>query len=77
MMLDSDEYVGVANEPDKEQVATITADNADTDTDQLQDLPVASDCESRYKVTSTVETAVLTPPFASRGHEGAHTFATA
>lgn len=43
MVVDSGDYVGVANEPDKEPVAIINPDSTDGEADQLQDLPMADD----------------------------------
>lgn len=43
MVVDSGDYVGVANEPDKEPVAIINPDSTDGEADQLQDLPMAND----------------------------------
>lgn len=43
MVVDTDDYVGVANEPEKEPVAIINPDNLDQEAEQLQDLPLATD----------------------------------
>ena len=43
MVVDSGDYVGVANEPDKEPVTIINPDSPEGETDQLQDLPMAND----------------------------------
>lgn len=42
MVMDTDDYVGVANEPDKDPVAIIP-ETLDQEADQLQDLPMAND----------------------------------
>lgn len=46
MVVDTDDYVGVANAPEKDSVAIINPDGLEQgDSDQqLQDLPLASDC---------------------------------
>lgn len=44
MVVDTDDYVGSANAPEKEPVAIINADQLEQETDQLQDLPLANDC---------------------------------
>lgn len=45
MIMDTDDYVGVANEPDKSPVAIINPDNTEqAEADQLQDGPRADDC---------------------------------
>lgn len=42
MVMDTDDYIGVANEPEK--VAIINPDNLEqSEVDQLQDLPMAND----------------------------------
>lgn len=43
MVVDSDDYVGLANDPEKDPVAIISPDSLDQDQDQLQDLPLATD----------------------------------
>ena len=43
MVVDSEDYVGTANAPDPDHVAIINPDNLDNETDQLQDLPKATD----------------------------------
>lgn len=43
MVVDTDDYVGVADVSEKEPIAIINPDNLDTDADQLQDLPLATD----------------------------------
>lgn len=47
MVMDTDDYVGVANEPDKDPVAIIP-ETLDQEADQLQDLPMANDRASPY-----------------------------
>ncbi|KAI5461141.1 hypothetical protein BGZ63DRAFT_228114 [Mariannaea sp. PMI_226] len=42
MVIDAQDYIGVANEPDKD-VAIINPDNLEKEADQLQDLPLAND----------------------------------
>ncbi|KAG7118195.1 hypothetical protein HYQ44_005338 [Verticillium longisporum] len=42
MVMDTDDYVGIPNESEKEPVAIINPDN-DNDIDNLQDLPLATD----------------------------------
>lgn len=46
MVVDTDDYVGVANAPEKDSVAIINPDGLEQgDSDaQLQDLPLANDC---------------------------------
>lgn len=46
MVVDTDDYVGVANAPEKDSVAIIKPDGLEQgDSDQqLQDLPLANDC---------------------------------
>lgn len=46
MVVDTDDYVGVANAPEKDSVAIINPDGPEQgDSDQqLQDLPLANDC---------------------------------
>jgi ubiquitin carboxyl-terminal hydrolase 7 len=46
MVVDTDEYVGVVNAPEKDSVAIINPDGPEQgDSDQqLQDLPLANDC---------------------------------
>ncbi|KAL2760507.1 hypothetical protein ACRALDRAFT_1059705 [Sodiomyces alcalophilus JCM 7366] len=43
MVVDTDEYVGVTNGSEKESIAIINPDNLDSESDQLQDLPLATD----------------------------------
>lgn len=43
MVVDTGDYVGVANEPDKDPVAIINPDSSETEADQLHDLPAADD----------------------------------
>lgn len=43
MVVDTDDYVGVANDPEKDPVAIINPDQLEQDADQLQDLPLATD----------------------------------
>lgn len=43
MVVDSDDYVGVPNAPEKESVAIINPEG-EHEADQLQDLPLANDC---------------------------------
>ncbi|KAF7559047.1 hypothetical protein G7046_g5116 [Stylonectria norvegica] len=43
MIVDSGDYVGVANEPDTDPVAIINPDSPEGEADQLQDLPQAND----------------------------------
>lgn len=43
MVVDSDDYVGIPTESEKEPVAIINPDHLDNDADQLQDLPLATD----------------------------------
>ncbi|KAM0601550.1 hypothetical protein ACHAP1_008588 [Verticillium nonalfalfae] len=45
MVMDTDDYVGIPNESEKEPVAIINPDN-DHDIDNLQDLPLATDHEA-------------------------------
>jgi len=51
MMLDSDDYVGVAHPSEKDQIAIINTDTPDAEVDQLQDLPTADDC-TLHRTTS-------------------------
>lgn len=45
MVVDTDDYVGVPNAPEKESVAIISPEGAvEHEADQLQDLPLANDC---------------------------------
>jgi ubiquitin carboxyl-terminal hydrolase 7 len=44
MVVDTDDYVGAPELTEKEPVAIINPDNLDNDVDQLQDLPLATDC---------------------------------
>ncbi|KAK5993223.1 Deubiquitinating enzyme 15 [Cladobotryum mycophilum] len=53
MVVDTDDYVGVANAPEKDSVAIINPDNLDHDVDQLQDLPLANDFEAMKDVVLT------------------------
>ncbi|CAM1508456.1 Fc.00g053040.m01.CDS01 [Cosmosporella sp. VM-42] len=46
MVVDSGDYIGVANEPDKEPVAIINPDSPEHEADQLEDLPMANDHEA-------------------------------
>jgi ubiquitin carboxyl-terminal hydrolase 7 len=43
MVMDTGDYVGVGNDPEKDPVAIINPDNLDQEADQLQDLPLATD----------------------------------
>ncbi|ROT43204.1 ubiquitin carboxyl-terminal hydrolase [Sodiomyces alkalinus F11] len=43
MMVDADEYVSVTDESEKESIAIISPDTLDSEADQLQDLPLATD----------------------------------
>ena len=45
MVMDTGDYVGVGNDPEKDPVAIINPDNLDQEADQLQDLPLATDRE--------------------------------
>lgn len=45
MVVDTDDYVGAPNAPEKESVAIISPDGGlEHEADQLQDLPLANDC---------------------------------
>lgn len=44
MVVDTDEYVG-GPDSEKEPIAIINPDNLDNEVEQLQDLPLATDCE--------------------------------
>jgi ubiquitin carboxyl-terminal hydrolase 7 len=45
MVVDTDDYVGAPNAPEKEHVAIINPDGGvEHEADQLQDLPLANDC---------------------------------
>lgn len=46
MVMDTGDYVGVNNDPEKDPVAIINPDNLEQEGDQLQDLPLANDCAS-------------------------------
>lgn len=43
MVVDTDEFSGVANAPEQDHVAIINPENLDSEVDQLQDLPKATD----------------------------------
>lgn len=45
MIVDTGDYVGVANDTEKEPVAIINPDNYENDGQHLPDLPLANDCE--------------------------------
>lgn len=45
MVVETDEYVG-GPDAEKEPVAIINPDNLDNEAEQLQDLPLASDCKN-------------------------------
>lgn len=53
MVVDTEDYVGVANEPDKDPVAIINPDSPDGSADQLQDLPMANDRASLQAASLT------------------------
>lgn len=45
MVVDTDDYVGVPNAPEKESVTMISPESGpEHEADQLQDLPLANDC---------------------------------
>ena len=44
MVIDSEDYVGVANEPERDEVAIINPDAADGVADPAQPAPSAADC---------------------------------
>ncbi|KAK7398289.1 ubiquitin-specific protease ubp15 [Neonectria punicea] len=50
MVMDTDDYVNVANEPDKDPVAIINPDNLEPEADQLQDLPMANDHDAMREI---------------------------
>jgi hypothetical protein len=43
MVVDTDDYVGVPNQPEKERVTIINPENLENEGDTLQDLPMAND----------------------------------
>lgn len=43
MVMDTGDYVGVDNDPEKDPVAIINPDNLEQEAEQLQDLPLAND----------------------------------
>lgn len=51
MVVDTDEYVSVTNESEKESIAIINPDNLDSESDQLQDLPLATDRMCLFRIT--------------------------
>jgi hypothetical protein len=65
MMLDSSDFVGATDLSEKDDVAFISAETTDIETDQLHELPRADDCMSTptvslatYDVSSLVARAL-------------------
>ena len=73
VVMDTGDYVGVDNDPEKDPIAIINPDNSEQESDQLQDLPLANDCASIYPkphLTITHLTPLSHPP--SPQHHDAH-----